>query len=72
MDLVLYLIHSLFLFFIFRGLFALFQNSKNKESMSKSPEALEVIKTPIIEKIKGPINGPFCVIYPLITNLFSK
>ncbi|KJS80669.1 MAG: hypothetical protein JM58_18535 [Peptococcaceae bacterium BICA1-8] len=51
MDLVIYLIHSLFLFVIFKSLIALFQNSKNKDSMNKPPEALEVTKTPVIEKI---------------------
>jgi len=50
MDLVIYLIHSLFLFFIFRSLIVLFQNSKNTDSMNKPPEALEITKPPIIKK----------------------
>ncbi|MFZ7104007.1 MAG: hypothetical protein ACOWWO_15315 [Peptococcaceae bacterium] len=45
MDFVSYLIHSLFLFFIFKSLISLFLNNKNANSIDKSPEVLEDEKT---------------------------
>ncbi|KJS19679.1 MAG: hypothetical protein VR72_17615 [Clostridiaceae bacterium BRH_c20a] len=52
MELVTYLIHFLFLFFIFKSLIGLFQNNLNTDSNSKNKhsEALEATKTPTIEK----------------------
>jgi len=51
MELVIYLIHFLFLFFIFKILITMFQNSKSTDSINKPPESLEKTKTPVIEKI---------------------